>query len=285
MMVVGHALEHVGVRFIESIGMKFEPATFGKANKDLLIESRDFILVIISTGMELMLVDRHPGPTEVLTIERLDLDCLNSCIDDLVREALLVLVIVARLKPEVVAVTTGCSLAFPAPLAFFPFLLPAVSFLPVHLDLEVENIIELAMDTSEILFGLDCDIRAVDSFPRFRKGMESHVGFVGIKRPSPVGPIPRTSRVLIPFITRCELTKDCNGRDNQANNPHVSLSLRYELLSAFMNYLLRFRFHTRCCTCFVTFCLLAFTCDSLAKRGRFSKVRQNQNEYHVYKPE
>jgi hypothetical protein len=229
MMVIAHALV-VRVGITESIRIQFETATFGKANKDLLIESRDSILVIFSTGFELMLIDRHPGPTEVLTIERLDLYCLNSCIDDLVREALLVIVIVALLKPEVVIFLAGFSLAFQAPLAFFPFFLPAVSFLPVHLDLEVESIIELTTDTSEILFGFVCDFRAVDWFPRFRKGMEFHVGFIGIKRPSPAGPIPGTSRILIPPISRLELTKDCDSRDNQAISPHFTLSFTFWIL-------------------------------------------------------
>jgi hypothetical protein len=108
-MLTIHALEHVGVgvRCIESIGMQFEPATFSETNKDLLIESCDLILVPVSAGLELMLIDRYPGPTEVLTIERLDLDCLSSGIDYLVREALLVLAIVALLKPEVIVSPTG----------------------------------------------------------------------------------------------------------------------------------------------------------------------------------
>jgi hypothetical protein len=107
-MMGAHALEHVGVRFIGgSIGMQFEPATFCKANKDLPIESRDLILEIVATGFELMLIDGYPGPTEVLLIERFDLDCLSSSVDDLVREALSVLAIVALLKPEVIAVTAA----------------------------------------------------------------------------------------------------------------------------------------------------------------------------------
>jgi hypothetical protein len=111
-----------------------------------------------------------------------------------------------------------------------PFLLPAVSLLPVHLDLEVENIIELAMDTSEILLGIHLEIRVVDSFPRFRKGIfEDHDGFDGIQGSVPVS-IPGASRVLIPPISRLELTKGCDGRDNQATDPHVSFRLRYEEL-------------------------------------------------------
>jgi hypothetical protein len=109
MMMIIHALEHVGVgvRFIETIAMQFETATFCETNKDLLIEPRYLILVPVSAGLELMLIDRHPGPTEVLAFDRLDLDCLSSGIDYLVREALLVVAIIALLKPEVIVSPTG----------------------------------------------------------------------------------------------------------------------------------------------------------------------------------
>jgi hypothetical protein len=40
------------------------------------------------------------------------------------------------LKPKKVVFVTAFPLAFQAPSAFPPFLLPAVSFLPVHLELE-----------------------------------------------------------------------------------------------------------------------------------------------------
>jgi hypothetical protein len=76
MMLAAQALEITGVRFIgESIGMRFEPANFRKVNDDLQIEPCDFIRVcVVTTGFELMHVDLSPGPTEVLAIERLDLD-------------------------------------------------------------------------------------------------------------------------------------------------------------------------------------------------------------------
>jgi hypothetical protein len=146
MMLAAQALEIAGVRFIgESIGMRFEPANFRKVNDDLQIEPCDFIRVCeVTTGFELMLVDHSPGPTEVLATERLDLDCTNRLINDFVREVLFILVIVALFQPEVVVFTAAWPFAFQAPLTLVPFILPAVTFFPVYLDLKVKYIFELA---------------------------------------------------------------------------------------------------------------------------------------------
>ena len=130
--MAGYAHVYVGVSFVESIRMQLEPATFCEANENLFIKPRDFILIGISALFEHHFFVPYRGPAEVLAIKWTDLDCLCSCIDDLVREALFVVVVVAFFKQEVVVPTAACSLAFQAPLTIFPFILPAVSFLPVH---------------------------------------------------------------------------------------------------------------------------------------------------------
>jgi hypothetical protein len=151
MKMAGYALVYAGVTFSEPFRMQLEPAAFCKANENLFIKPRDLILVGISALFEHHFLFPYRGPAEVFLTEWTDLDFLCSCIDDLVREALFLLVGVAFFKPEVIIRIAPCFLALQAPLAIFPFILPAVSFLPVHFQLKVVDSNELSVDTSEIL--------------------------------------------------------------------------------------------------------------------------------------
>jgi hypothetical protein len=210
MKMTGHAHVYVGVTFIESVWMQLEPATFCKANEDLFIKPRGFIHVRISTLFEHHFLFTYCGPAEVFAIEWTDLYCLCSCIDDLIRKALFVLVVIAFFKPEVLIQIAACSLTSQAPLAIVPFILPAVSFLPVHFQLKVVDFIELSMDTAEILVGLDYDLRSVDRLSCLGNAIfePSHARLDDIQRPRPVS-IPGASRILIPILlSRRKRTKE-----------------------------------------------------------------------------
>lgn len=221
--MAGYALVYVGVTFSEPIRMQLEPATFGKANENLFINPRDIVLIGISAVFEYHFLVLYCGPAEVFLIEWTDFDCLCSCIDDLVREALFLFVNVAFLKPEVAIRFAACFIALQAPLTIFPFILPAVSFLPVHFQLKVVVFVELSMDTAKILDGLDCDDGSVDSLSRSARAIfePSHARIDGIQGSCPVS-IQGASFILVRiFLSRSERTKESDCGNNHTAHPHA----------------------------------------------------------------
>lgn len=89
---------------------------------------------VVSTGLELMSIYPRPHPAEVETRVRLDFAAASA--SSWLMNKFLHAGARAFLKPKVAVFATAASLAFQAPPAFLPFLLLAVSFLPIHLDLE-----------------------------------------------------------------------------------------------------------------------------------------------------
>jgi hypothetical protein len=114
MMVVSQAI--VGI----SIGVHFEVS--------VELETLDDLRAGAGAFLELMGIPPRPIPAEFLTCVRFE---LFAFIDEflLARAG-------TRLNQQVVVFTAAASLTFQAPLAFVPFLLPTVSFLPVYLQLE-----------------------------------------------------------------------------------------------------------------------------------------------------
>ena len=142
-LTIAHALEFVGLGgIIESIGMQFEAAVVREAKEDLYITSHS-VFVIVTAGLELMSVDSRPCPAEVLLRVRLEFAAASDG-HWLVNE-LLVAGTGAFLKPKVAVFNASTSLAFQAPLAFVPFLLPAVSFFPVQLQSKGSEGLKLTM--------------------------------------------------------------------------------------------------------------------------------------------
>ena len=221
-MLSAHALETLGLRLVfESNGMQFPPATFLKANEDLSIETRFFICVfVVTTGFELTLVDSSPGPAEVLANKRLELDGMNRLINDLVSEALMN-VTAAFFKPDVVVVIAGRPLALPAPFALVPFILPAVTWFPVLLNLKVKDI-ESAMggldDSTKVFVGFDCGFNAIDRL--------SHDRFVEtLKGPPPT----RASLIhILLLISRSKRAEEDDDYYNQKTQPHIISFLCYD---------------------------------------------------------
>jgi hypothetical protein len=119
------------------IRVELKGTAFLKASENLFIAPLS-VKVVIPTGLKLMSIVSRPGPAEILPCVWLELDFFGCCIYRLIDEPLVVVGTVTFLEPKMSVFFASAALALQAPFTLIPFLLPTVSFLPIHFHLEAK---------------------------------------------------------------------------------------------------------------------------------------------------